>query len=138
MIHNYITDNQYWSVSHNTYGDILVQLSDSTEQVRLALSPVQAQELVAQLQAMIKIAQKDRELEFRVILPRENITNNMIFEENAGDNDIFLCNVDLPMWTTNPLNALHFMTFHEVLFIIENLKKLGFQDLYFDRVEVKD
>ena len=138
MIHNYISNNQHWAVSHNSYGDILIQLGDSADQVRLALSPVQAQQLLNQLQSMIKVAQKDRELEFRILYPINNLTSFMKFDEYVENQNIFLSDISVPTWTTNPEKALHFISINDVLSAIEHLKTLGLKDLYFDNINPND
>lgn len=135
MIHHYITSNQHWAVSHNGYGNVLLQLSDNSDQVRLSLSPVQAQELLIELQAMIKVSQKDNELEFRILLPRNSLACAMTIAEDNGSSDFYVCELEPVLWTTNMNNAMHFISLNEVIYVIEELKKLGFTALYFDRTQ---
>ena len=56
MLHNHIKDDNsgdHWAVSHNSNGQVLVQLQEGGEQVRVALTPEQASHMIEKLKNAI-------------------------------------------------------------------------------------
>ena len=57
MIHNTINEeSDHWALNHNGHGDVLVQLQESGEQVRVKLTVEQATHMANRLLEVIKIA----------------------------------------------------------------------------------
>ena len=57
MIHNTINEkSDHWAANHNGYGEVLVQLQESGEQVRIKLTVEQATHMANRLLQLIEIA----------------------------------------------------------------------------------
>lgn len=64
MIHNTINEKgDHWAANHNGYGEILVQLQENAEQVRVKMSIEDATYMANRLLEVIEIAKTQESLE---------------------------------------------------------------------------
>lgn len=74
MIHNYTKDDksgEHWAVSHNGYGEVLIQVQEEGNQARIKLTIEQATQLANKILQSIEIAKNQDSVE--VMLQKHKI-----------------------------------------------------------------
>ena len=73
MIHNCVNEKgDHWAANHNGYGEVLVQLQEGMEQVRLRLTVEQARDMANKILQLADIAQTQDSLEVALEKYKQN------------------------------------------------------------------